>query len=370
MDDLRSLDVSCLCGAVTHSFSVPVGSLPLASNLCSCNISRRISGSLLTSYVNITHSPDTKRPNLEALTPYRSSTILTRHFCSTCGTQMYLEYDQDGHFEAATGTIQADNTDNIVEWKTQMWIEDTVDGGASAFVTKMNGQTLRRFLREANQSPEAPLDWKSAQNTKKGNIIKRSIRCHCHCNGVEFYISHPNEASTTAKSPWPDLIIPYHADSSDNPKNTSWWLPRPNRYLAGTCACKTCRRASGFDTTYWAFVPTKNITQDADGTKPFTRDQYWGTMKTYSSSPGVKRTFCGRCGANVFWDGRDSLVDVAVGLLDAPSGARAEEILSWWTERVSFCEDALNKGLIKGLETGLKQWAATNEGVNDHPEDA
>lgn len=53
-------------------------------------------------------------------------------------------------------------------------------------------------------------------------------------------------------------------------------------------------------------------------------------------------------------------MDVAVGLLDAASGARAEELLAWWTERVSFSEYALNKGLILGLERGIKAWGERN----------
>lgn len=83
-------------------------------------------------------------------------------------------------------------------------------------------------------------------------------------------------------------------------------------------------------------------------------------MKTYTSSPGVTRSFCGKCGANVLWSGdeehtgRVGLVDVAVGLLDASTGARAEEWLDWWSERVSFREEANNRGLVVGLERGLK----------------
>lgn len=60
---------------------------------------------------------------------------------------------------------------------------------------------------------------------------------------------------------------------------------------------------------------------------------------------------------------RPSLVDVAVGLLDAESGARAEEVLAWWPGRVSFREYALNRGLITGLEEGLREWEDENKGA-------
>lgn len=277
---------------------------------------------------------------------------------------MYLEYNHDGHFEAATGTLHVESTDGIVDYKAHIWIEDTPDGGASQFITHIGEIELKRYLQEPVEGEEVQLDWHSEPSDKKANKHGK-IYAHCHCEGVEFYISPPNEASKTAESPYADLLIPYHTGSSENPKNQPWWLPRHDRFLAGTCACMSCRRASGFDITFWSFIPVSNISLDAAGKQPFTRNPYWGTMKTYRSSENVTRTFCGTCGANVFWDGdwRPSLIDVAVGLLDADSGARAEELLAWWPGRVSFEEFALNKGLIRGLEKGLLSWAERNKGA-------
>ena len=54
---------------------------------------------------------------------------------------------------------------------------------------------------------------------------------------------------------------------------------------------------------------------------------------------------------------------MAVGLFDASSGVRAEEILEWSTERVSYHEDAQNKGLIVMLGEGIKR-AGTKSGCN------
>lgn len=351
-----------MCGAATHTFNVPTTSLPLPTHLCSCNISRRISGSLLTSYVNITHGSNPPKPDVTALTRYKSSDVLTRYFCSTCGTQMYLEYNHDGHFEAATGALHVDSTDDIVDYRAHIWIADTPDGGASQFITHINGKEPKRYLQEPGQSELVPLEWHAPPSTTKVDKQER-IYAHCHCKGVEFYISPPNEASKSAESPYADLLVPYRTGSSANPNNHPWWLPGHGRFLAGTCACDSCRRSSGFDITFWAFIPATNVTLDAAGTQAFKRNPYWGTMKTYRSSHNVTRTFCGTCGANIFWDGdeRPSLVDIAVGLLDAERGARAEELLAWWPHRVSFDEDALNKGLIGGLRKGILDWGERNK---------
>lgn len=288
-----------MCGAAAHTFQVSTSSLPLPTHLCSCNISRRISGSLLTSYVNITYGPDPPKPDLSALTPYKSSDILTRYFCSTCGTQMYLEYKRDGHFEAATGTLQLESTDGIIDYKAHIWIEDTPDYGASQFITHVNGKELEQFQQNTG-SDRAP-SYKDTATSGTRESPRDKVYAHCHCKGVEFYISPPNECSKAAQSPYPDLLIPYHTGSSANPNNHPWWLPDHSRFLAGTCACISCCRASGFDITFWTFIPITNITRDREGTSPFTRDSYWGTMKAYRSSSNVTRTFCGTCGANVFW---------------------------------------------------------------------
>ncbi|KAF2827109.1 hypothetical protein CC86DRAFT_323020 [Ophiobolus disseminans] len=356
----RELTVSCSCGVAKHTFQVSSSSLPLPAHLCSCDISRRISGSLLTSYINITHpATSPSKPDTSRLTPYDSSGILRRWFCTTCGTHMYLEYHSDRHFEAATGTLQCEASDDIVEFKSCMWIGDTQDGGASKWVKVINGKQLEAWMENAGAQNKQ----KTLPSSSPHLVSKNAVHAHCHCKGVEFWISPPTPSSRLSRSPYPDLMIPHHLNKSANPDNMPWWLPGDGtRYLAGTCTCASCRRASGSDITFWAFVPTSNIFLDSVLSQPFPQDgKYWGAMRKYTSSIGVTRTFCSQCGANVFWHGdegtfgRKDLVDVAVGLLDAPSGARAEEILAWWAGRVSFEENALHKGLASGLQGGLRE---------------
>ncbi len=50
------------------------------------------------------------------------------------------------------------------------------------------------------------------------------------------------------------------------------------------------------------------------------------------------------------------MIDVAVGLMEANSGGRAEEWLEWKTERVSFIEFGRLLRLTDGLAGGIKQW--------------
>ncbi|XMA14036.1 hypothetical protein WAI453_006827 [Rhynchosporium graminicola] len=84
-----------------------------------------------------------------------------------------------------------------------------------------------------------------------------------------------------------------------------------------------------------------------------------GTLKTYHSSDGVQREICGVCGATVFWRSkqRPDLIDVSVRLLDPKEGGRVESWLHWRTNKVSYGELAVIKGLIASLADGLKRWS-------------
>ncbi|KAF2276555.1 uncharacterized protein EI97DRAFT_43896 [Westerdykella ornata] len=397
MADSKELTSSCFCGRSTYTFSVPTSSLPLDLRLCSCDISRRTSGTLFTSYITV--PAGNPEPDLSTLTAYESSSILTRHFCSTCGTHMFLEYRADEHFEVASGTLQLESTDGIVDYKDHIWIEDTLDGGASQFVTHINDKCLSRYLRKAGESEQIPVEWNHPSRPPASETefkkeegytaveLRNYIYAHCHCRGVGMYIWVPNHELAT--SPYPDLLIPFNLPDAEekrqNHEDVKWFgqsrkqykdnaYMQPTRHLAGLCACKSCRRASGFEITAWAFVPTSCITLDGGSNVGFQRKPFWPdmtTLKEYRSSEATTRAFCGTCGATVFcdvdrgeqkdgpWGG---IIDVAVGLFASKSGTRAENMLAWWPNRVSFAEEALNKGLVKGLEEGMRAWAERNKG--------
>lgn len=72
----------------------------------------------------------------------------------------------------------------------------------------------------------------------------------------------------------------------------------------------------------------------------------------------------------MFWAGeeRPTLIDVAVGLVDAGSGVRAEDWLERErTDRVSFKGDAHDQGLVDALEDGLKKLTLESAAVRCLP---
>ncbi len=77
----------------------------------------------------------------------------------------------------------------------------------------------------------------------------------------------------------------------------------------GACHCSQCRRTTGH---FFA------ATTCAKAALSFGSD---ATLAWYESSPGIRRGFCSRCGASLFWDdsARDE-IDILAGTLDAPTG--------------------------------------------------
>jgi hypothetical protein len=75
------------------------------------------------------------------------------------------------------------------------------------------------------------------------------------------------------------------------------------------CHCGQCRRTHGGPAPY-VDVARHGLELTADM-----------TLRWYESSPGVRRGFCERCGASLFWarDG-SGRISVAAGTLDDPTG--------------------------------------------------
>ena len=75
------------------------------------------------------------------------------------------------------------------------------------------------------------------------------------------------------------------------------------------CYCGDCTRAIGSVVTAWARFPTSRFA--------FTS----GEPIRFESSPGITRTFCGRCGTSLTYHYRDGKrVDVTTATLDDPPG--------------------------------------------------
>ncbi|MBS0395489.1 MAG: GFA family protein [Proteobacteria bacterium] len=85
----------------------------------------------------------------------------------------------------------------------------------------------------------------------------------------------------------------------------------PRLYAPTLCHCESCRRASGAHAVGWLTVSSRDFLVTA------------GAPAAIESSPGVRREFCGRCGAPLTYRNasRPDEVDVTLGTLDEPGRA-------------------------------------------------
>ncbi|ORY60623.1 uncharacterized protein BCR38DRAFT_306178, partial [Pseudomassariella vexata] len=353
--------ITCHCGNASQAVTITHLGDEIA--LCHKTEERHITGVLCTSYETID-----KPEKYDQLRQFTGSDG-TRYWCGTCGCHVFLHEDKGGEsvWLVPTGTLIGLDTHDekrTVERMANTYachnaVKSTVDGGLSSvsIVQSTHGSTS-----------------KGAQ----GDVLHLS----CGCKKVQMRITRPNNVSSSCRAKFPDLLMPYHSSDPlavQNQGHKAWWLrpadsSKPNKYLAGTCACLTCRLTSGFEIQNWAFVPRTNTTLYFDGSKKpipldFNSLSVKTSLGTYQSSKGdinAFRHFCLQCGATLFWRDayRTDVIDVSVGLMDAPEGARAERWLDWCTYRVSFSKDAAlgrtgkiavpAKSLIQGLEEGIK----------------
>ena len=349
-----ALKFSCGCCQVSGSVTFPSSALPLPISLCHCGSCRHSTGQLCTSVASLPEKSVSLFVSGK-LKEYESCLHMTRFFCEHCGASIYGGNSAQDIAIIYTGVLE--DPKGLIKLQNHEHVADTKDGGLSIWLPN-----VPIWEDQPRKSQPKPLTSRTEQNySMVGKTdYSLSLQCHCSCGGVGFCITRPDQHSADFSCPWPDLIVPYHSTSPLNTEDAKWWLCQKNtKYLAGTCACKSCRLISGSDIQAWAFVPRSNIFQLDGKSLDFTM----GTLKQYSSSEGVYREFCGTCGATVFWhcDERPDLIDVSVGLLNADCGARVESWLSWWTERVSFEEDANNKEMISSLSIGIKNWGERND---------
>jgi len=281
----------------------------------------------------------------------------------------------------ATGVMS--DVSGYVHIGSHLHVSETRDGGVASWIEVQDGDPVTVYQGCGPESEIGDVSSDALAGDLKRSISIASfapedtLQASCHCGTVRFHVTRPDASSKFPRSNFPDLMIPYLSEDPvlKNPEDVKWWLKaNDTKYLAGTCACRSCRLISGFEIQTWAFIPRSNIyfhVKDPAGKEVIPLDfktLQKGILKSYNSSPGVLREFCGTCGATVFWhdEHRPDLIDVSIGLLDADEGSRAENWLEWWTERVSFEEEPekdrpTREGqkkfdLIPELHRGLQAW--------------
>jgi hypothetical protein len=243
----------------------------------------------------------------------------------------------------------------LIQLTKHNYVEDTVDGGGSVWLRKPNADD-KEISRYLELSKEIPWDWpqESSLAAIQGKQEQESIPIWCHCKGVKLLLHRGDYASKDREK------LPWFID------------PRTNKPLASFDACDSCRLQFGIDIVHWTFAELANISKADGGAFPKTTaelkaavdavDSTIGTLAYYQSSQDVQRYFCKVCSTSVFYacDDRPDTVDVAIGLLEAPDGARAEGFLSWslgdtptW---VNDTKGGWREGLMKRVQADAEEF--------------
>lgn len=342
-EDTHTLRARCHCGLASYTVKIAKGLLPLKSAICSCTSCRRATGGLFATFAVI---PSLPVPDVTHLSSYASSSGLNRIFCPRCGCSV-LNREADG-WEFTSGVLEGP-VEGLLD-RQALFANDSVDGGGYVWLPKMNnaGREIKHHgghrdselvdVKEMRRKFDAKSTAGSAPN-EGAEDDKLPVRCHC--GAFQCYITRP---------------------SAEMPEPTSgrgkWWLAKDERrYKAALDACIACRKVTGFELNWWAFIPASNFVSP-DGS-PLDPENH-PALKHYSSSAGVQRDFCGTCGASVFFrkELRNPQVwDIAAGLL-VSAGARAEDWLMW--NGLDFEDFALDPNFVSGIAEALKTELSTD----------
>ncbi|KAJ4359948.1 uncharacterized protein N0V89_000507 [Didymosphaeria variabile] len=330
-EDVITQTANCLCKANIFTTNVPKSKLPLKGWACHCESCRHVTGALCTL---VTSWPE-KRASVDVsgLKAYSFSSRYDLLFCSICSTPIFFANKQETDKELGllTGTLR-NTPGDVVKITNHIFVGDTQDGGASMWLRKPNadGTEAKRYRERAEtdkgESAEAVLsDW-PPHNSLTGSEAKKEgpVPIWCKCKGVSL-VWQPGSYNGIK-----DDELPWFVD------------PATHKALAGFCACESCRLFGGVDVWNWGFAELKDIrfankqpgfpaSSDALRALVDAKDPSIGTLTYFASSSDAQRYFCSNCSASVFYasDDRTFMVDVALGVLGASDGARAEGYFSW-----------------------------------------
>ena len=281
---------------------------------------------------------------LDRCTDYKSSAQITRYFCSKCGTHCFVDgWTNPAGWRVNSGCVEEigepgstrAGKKDIIEVQYHGYVSDTGDGGIAGWLKSIGERTISAYDQAGDTADAEKIDISVPKTGATEPVeAKKDDRLlgQCHCGGVQFYVTRSKTKLTEAMR---------------------WFKANETHFRTAFCVCRSCRLAIGQPLQPWTFVEKQDLHM-TDGS-PMDYDNL-GTLKQFESTPGVRRHFCGRCGATVFFTKARRLertgydvVDVSVGILRSKAGSRAEEWLGWDLSRVSFPEDALDEELVHAL---------------------
>jgi len=230
------------------------------------------------------------------------------------------------------------------------YIDSLKDGGLARRMTGVGHPAVKNveFHATGNESSKALSSnevsqlWADFKGAKTNVPRPIEVPLSCHCGTIQLRITSPDDKRSQA-----DATLIERCTRENRTK-----------YVARICVCRSDRLWFGAPITVWTYVFPENILTATGSTIDFSFDRSLTPelpgLKTYASSADARRSFCGTCGAGIFYEHkhRPWVMNVMPGLLRAESGNMVEELLSWEWERVIWAEENQNREYLDMLTGG------------------
>ncbi|KFA55380.1 hypothetical protein S40293_05698 [Stachybotrys chartarum IBT 40293] len=366
-DDSIELAAHCLCKK--HEFTTPVKKqcLPLKAFTCHCHSCRHLTGSLFTSD---TPWPGPHKPIRDSsLSKYAFTKNVTLLFCGTCSAPLFFHEHYEGREDEIgvfTGALANAAVPELVRFVDHIFMGDVPDGGAAPWLGRVSeGGAATMWHGRRHKTQRMGCDWPAVEllPTVEEKSGVDEIGITCRCKGVDLRLRRGEEDYAHL----PAEELPPYID------------PETRKRLVTFECCDSCRLTLGADIINWTSsslrhiaFPTSALTAlsfpsttaalHAAVTSTIARDARLGTLAAYASSPGVRRYFCARCSASIFYtnDKYPDDVDIPVGVLEHPGGAaRAEDFLVWEFGTMGYVEDGKGgwrEGFVEGVRRDAEEW--------------
>ncbi|KAF4340556.1 DUF636 domain protein [Fusarium beomiforme] len=345
--DTKTLEAKCYCGSVHYTIDVPVSKLPLLTHLCHCSLCRYGSGAPCIFHAPLPAGvkPQFVEPSSrDNMTSYAiGEKVGTWNFCSTCGCHIASTGPPENEFWTVASSTFV-NASEYFDIRKHIFSKSTKDKGIAEALTHTAG---REFI-DWNPSDDSPKAKIVESHVELGSGGEERLRVECECKGVSFTIPRPSQEVKEDK---------FYSQFVSHRDDRKW--------LATFDACDDCRLHNGTNVVGWTFIPLSICEPRIDD------DLLIGTSKTFKSSNDVVRSFCGTCGATVFFSHADRkpsenhhVVDLATGIIRAPEGVMAENWLTW-RARLAWADSGkrFDSDFTEALQEGMNKWVLKREGV-------
>jgi hypothetical protein len=291
--------------------------------------------------------------------------FIEKRFCRVCGTRTVEHSRRSGIWYVNSGCVvlKEGMEGDVVNVTEHGFVGDTGDGGFARVMRVIGGKEVPCYREKEADGPKLSVEEIDQMGRGKGER-EEVLHAECHCGTIKF-----------------DILPPPGSVGKSKESVTRWLRKDGTRYYALLCACNYCRLTFGaMSFASNAYVMPENIVVKDEETRKLKSafdyasnsdstgnlkestgalQKIFPGLKCYYSAEDTRRSFCGICGACIFFEreSRPQCVNVAIGILRARSSVLAQDWVEWERDFVWSAEEAHDKQLVEAYVKGWKRIA-------------